>query len=129
MKQDFDNPSYLEFCVALLREILCKHRLPDENFWDKVMCATYLLNVTSQNTRFDKLYSLYNQVFDHPTNCLDLYFVGKLLSGIFDSYWKIFYIKSEQFFSSTAFYVDVCFNSMFITPLFAISDVCPIRRW
>eukprot|EP00088_Acartia_fossae_P028223 TRINITY_DN2901_c0_g1_i2.p1 TRINITY_DN2901_c0_g1~~TRINITY_DN2901_c0_g1_i2.p1 ORF type:complete len:618 (-),score=140.71 TRINITY_DN2901_c0_g1_i2:87-1940(-) len=59
---DRDNPS-LNFCVALLREILCNLK-PSHELWDKIKYATFLLHLmaTRPNIEFSVLYGIFYEV-------------------------------------------------------------------
>eukprot|EP00088_Acartia_fossae_P005278 TRINITY_DN12315_c0_g1_i7.p1 TRINITY_DN12315_c0_g1~~TRINITY_DN12315_c0_g1_i7.p1 ORF type:complete len:621 (+),score=125.13 TRINITY_DN12315_c0_g1_i7:73-1935(+) len=58
-----ENPTSLNFCVALLREILCNLK-PSHELWDKIKYATFLLHVvaTRPHVDFTVLYSIFHQV-------------------------------------------------------------------
>ena len=55
------TPTCLNFCEALLMEILC-NMSPDNKLWDKVKYAAFLLNLANRNVKFDLLYKIFCQV-------------------------------------------------------------------
>eukprot|EP00088_Acartia_fossae_P024072 TRINITY_DN2504_c2_g1_i5.p1 TRINITY_DN2504_c2_g1~~TRINITY_DN2504_c2_g1_i5.p1 ORF type:complete len:626 (+),score=101.23 TRINITY_DN2504_c2_g1_i5:81-1958(+) len=56
-----DHPTCLNFCVALLREILCNLK-PNHELWDKIQYAAFLLNLATRNIDFNILYEIFHQV-------------------------------------------------------------------
>jgi len=58
-----ENPTSLNFCVALLREILCNLK-PSHELWDKIKYAAFLLNLATRNVEFNVLYEIYHQIED-----------------------------------------------------------------
>jgi len=56
-----DNPTSLNFCVALLREILSNLK-PSHELWDKIKYAAFILNLATRNVEFNLLYQIYHQV-------------------------------------------------------------------
>ncbi len=58
---DKNNPNGINFCVALLREILCNLK-PSHELWDKIKYAAFLLNLVSPDNDFAVLYQIYHQV-------------------------------------------------------------------
>jgi len=67
LKFDFDPTNEticstsLEFCVALLNEVLCK-LTPCNQLWHKVKFAAFVLSIANKNTDFAILYSIFHQV-------------------------------------------------------------------
>eukprot|EP00088_Acartia_fossae_P024071 TRINITY_DN2504_c2_g1_i4.p1 TRINITY_DN2504_c2_g1~~TRINITY_DN2504_c2_g1_i4.p1 ORF type:complete len:580 (+),score=150.99 TRINITY_DN2504_c2_g1_i4:1-1740(+) len=58
---DKENPTSLNFCVALLLEILCKLK-PSHELWDKIKYAAFLLNLATRNIDFGVLYEIFHQM-------------------------------------------------------------------
>ena len=56
-----EKPNGINFCVALLREILCNLK-PSHELWDKIRYAAFLLNLVSIDNEFTTLYDVYHQV-------------------------------------------------------------------
>jgi len=59
-----DCPSTLEFCVALIHEVLANLK-PTHKMWNKLKYAAFLLNLATRNNDFNQLYSIYHQVEDN----------------------------------------------------------------
>jgi len=56
-----DNPTSLNFSVALLREILSNLK-PNHELWDKIKYAAFILNLATRNVEFNLLYQIYHQI-------------------------------------------------------------------
>eukprot|EP00088_Acartia_fossae_P044004 TRINITY_DN4661_c0_g1_i6.p1 TRINITY_DN4661_c0_g1~~TRINITY_DN4661_c0_g1_i6.p1 ORF type:complete len:536 (+),score=80.35 TRINITY_DN4661_c0_g1_i6:43-1650(+) len=56
-----ETPTCIEFCAALLREILCTLK-SSHVIWDKIKYAAFLASLAARNYEFGLLYDIYHQL-------------------------------------------------------------------